>query len=172
MAARKSRHASDRHSDSIAEAGDPPQVLASTNATAPHKTRRSPVFVVAIALFLLWAACLMTLALVVESPVTLNRQQIRQADVIVRGTIDPTQTGVVLVDQSWPTDATDAAILIENLAELSLQPQQSYLLPLRHAADGTYSVVLTPQPMSVRLVYPATEDAIRSLEVVLQHEVE
>ncbi len=169
MAARKSRHSPERPFDitpDIEDAAD----QADTSASILREveiTRRSPRVRLALALFLVWAAGLATLAIVVTSPVTLNRVQIRSAEVIVQGMLDPTQAGVFLVDRTWPADATDAVILIEDLDELPLEPKQSTLIPLRQTADGAYSVVLTPKPSEARLTYPATNDAIAALEAIL-----
>jgi len=173
VAARKSRHSPERSveitPDDIEDAADQAETPASVLRDV-QITRRSPRVALALALFLVWAAGLATLAVVVTSPVTLNRVQIRRAEVIVQGTPDPTQAGVFLVDRTWPTDATDVVILIDDLDELALEPMQSSLIPLRQTSEGTYAVALTPKPSEARLTYPATDNAVASLEAILNED--
>ena len=163
MAARKSRHVSvetDTTDTGTIESASPGRQLR-------NHVSRSPLLAVALVVFLVWAAGLVTMAVIVDAPATLNVVQIENAEIILHGTIDPAEEGVFRVDRSWPADATDGVVMIEDLGELSLQPDQSYLMPVERTNDGAFRVILTPKPEEVRLVYPANDETIAVLEDML-----
>lgn len=167
MAARKSRHVSvdtDTSDDGTIENVSSEPRVASCDSRTPL---RSSLFAVALIVFLVWAASLVTMAVIVDAPATLNVVQIKNAEIILQGTIDPAEDGVFRVDRSWPADATDVGVMIEELGELSLQPDQSYLMPVERTNDGAFRVVVTPKPEEIRLVYPANDETIATLEDIL-----
>ncbi len=134
---------------------------------------------VAAAVFVVWAAGLISLAIVTSNPVTLNRAQIIAAAVVVEAVSDaeaPVPEGWQhwRVLRSWPANQTGDLLEIEGLDGLPLEAGQSYLIPLvpvlqkRSKNRNRWRVVLTPQPFAAPLVYPADSHTVAELEGILQ----
>ncbi|MCA9027042.1 MAG: hypothetical protein KDA86_17675 [Planctomycetaceae bacterium] len=169
MAARKSRHSSEQPlQETMSPEGGTPLTDHQVGLQSKvHETASFPRLVIALVVFLAWATSLVTMAVFVTGPVTLNRDQILRADVVVQGTIDPAKPGTFLVERTWPARATDEVLLIDGLAELRLNAGESTLIPLRRSAERLYEIVLTPKPSELPLTYPATEDTIATLDTIL-----
>lgn len=123
----------------------------------------------AVLVFAVWFVLLVTLAVRTANPVTLNRLQIRQADLIVEATIEDLATGECRIVRSWP-DAPQLGpvITVTGLGELSVRPGEAYLLPLNRNERGAgFHIAPTPPPLSKPLIYPADDESRRQLEEIL-----
>ena len=123
----------------------------------------------AVILFAVWFAFLVTLAVGTANPVTLNRAQIRHADLVVEATVEKLATGECRVVRSWPeAPQLGPVITVAGLSELSVQAGETYLLPLERGPRGAgFRVAPTPPPLSAPLIYPADDDSRRQLEEIL-----
>jgi len=126
-------------------------------------------FWAAVLLFAVWFVFLATLALRTANPVTLNRAQIRNADLIVEASVEKLATGECRVVQSWPeAPQLGPVITVEGLADLSVRPGEAYLLPLqRSEQNGGFRIAPAPPGMSKPLIYPADDESRRQLEEIL-----
>lgn len=125
----------------------------------------------AVLLFAVWFAFLVTLAVLSANPVTLNRAQIRRADVVVEATVEDPATGACRIERSWPeAPQLGAVIRIANLGELGVRTSETYLLPLERKERGPgFRIVPTPPPLSKPLIYPAGDESRRQLEEILSN---
>lgn len=128
-------------------------------------TRTQLSLVVALAVG--WFIALAALAWWTANPITLNRQQIADSDLVIVGTVENAKTGTVTVDRKWKRDIADQKITIGNLSRVQVKDGEQYLFPLRVTDIPTY--VLTPlvDVETPPLVYPSTPAAIEQLEHIL-----
>jgi hypothetical protein len=123
----------------------------------------------AVILFAVWVAFLVTLAVLSSNPVTLNRAQIRRADLVVEATVQQLATGECRIERSWP-DAPQLGpvITVADLEEAGAHAGQAYLLPLeREPRRAGFRIAPTPPPLSKPLIYPANVDSRHQLEEIL-----
>jgi hypothetical protein len=123
----------------------------------------------AVLVFAVWFAFLVTLAVLSANPVTLNRAQIRRADLVVEATVETPSTGEWRIVRSWPeAPQLGAVITIAGLGELGVRAGETYLLPLeRHERGAGFRIAPTPPPLSRPLIYPADDESRRQLEEIL-----
>lgn len=122
-------------------------------------------------LFGLWFVALVTLALQSADPVTLNRDQIRQADIVVEATIENIEAGRCRIEQTWPAGPFDETITVGGLADLAVSAGQTWLLPLARQEHGNrFHIVKSSPPLSAPLIYPATDESRRQLAAILAGE--
>ena len=136
-------------------------------AQAASDARSFPRKSVAILLASAWAAALAVLAFTQANPVTLNRDQILRAEVVVAARIDGTYA-IATVEQQWGDGEPLELIEILNLQETAAKDGGAYILPLESSSTGSYKVVAAHVPGRPYLVYPATEAAIAQLQQLLQ----
>jgi hypothetical protein len=107
------------------------------------------------------------MAWLTANPVTLNRDQILRADLVITGKIEsePAQ-GEVSVSREWKKNGLNGMIHVENLEDARVSRGATYLMPLSHASTG-YRVTEARLANSAAFVYPATPVAIEQLEEIL-----
>jgi hypothetical protein len=139
--------------------------LPQPEAPASRPSRAPLVF--AGTLTVIWCAILIGMALLTANPVTLNRDQILRADLVIIGTVEsePAQ-GEVSVSREWKKNGLKGKIHVENLEEAKIRRGATYLMPLSHATTG-YRVTEARLANSAPLVYPETPVAIEQLEEIL-----
>lgn len=116
-----------------------------------------------------WFAFLALLAVFTANPVTLNRQQLLDADVVVLGVADGEPVNDVAMFSVYRILAGQAPkhLRLANVSSKRVQSGGRYILPLRNL-DGKYAVAPTPPAyQSAPLIYPATDEAIRAAEQIL-----
>jgi hypothetical protein len=123
----------------------------------------------AVLLFAVWCVFLVSLAVRTANPVTLNRAQIRQADLVVEATVDTLASGECRVVRTWPeASQLGPRIVVAGLADLGVRPGSAYLLPLQRNEQGTeFHIAPGPPPLSKPLIYPADDEARRQLVEIL-----
>jgi hypothetical protein len=138
-----------------------------SQSDAPSRPSRA-LLIVAIAVAIVWAACLMVMAWLTANPITLNRDQILRADFVITGTIDSDpHGGEVTVVREWKKNHLTGKIHLENLDEApGARRGATYVMPLSHAITG-YRVTDARLANSAALIYPATPEAIEQLEKML-----
>jgi hypothetical protein len=143
----------------------PVPVRAEAAASPPRRLWLWP----AVILFAVWFAFLLTLALFSANPVTLNRRQVREADLVVEATIESLATGECRIVRTWPeAPQLGPIITIAGLADLAVRAGETYLLPLERLPRGAgFRIALAPPPLSKPLIYPADDDSRRQLEEIL-----
>lgn len=164
MAARKTRQPPTREADD--GFGLP---ASSENRSGENTPKRRRRFWLALGLFTTWFVCLLVLALLTANPVTLNRRQILDADLVVEAQVKNIATGECRVISVRPDALLGEKIVVAGLSDLNIEPEKAYLFPLRReTGTGTYSVMPTPPPESQVLVYPASDEALLQLEQILK----
>lgn len=129
-----------------------------------------------------WIAWLAGLAVETSNPVALNRAQILAADVIVEGRWLDAAHGRIAVERVWKRSSAPKEIVVRELPDLGIPKNGAVLLPLTQIGKNEFRVtsgevrnpaefggaelrrVAHVQPLG----YPATADAIRELEQLLQ----
>lgn len=167
MAARKTRQPLADQIETSRETGNtPPATVHEDDSCRP--TRRLWLWP-AVLLFGIWFTFLVTLAVRTANPVTLNRRQIREADLIVEATIENAATGECHIVRSWPEALQlGPVVTIVGLADLAVRTGTAYLLPLERNERGAgYRIAPTPPPLSKPLIYPADDESRRQLEDIL-----
>jgi hypothetical protein len=168
VAARKTRQPPQREADSSNSVTAPAENGVETGVPVPLRTTR---FWLALGCFAIWFVGLSLLALRTANPVTLNRRQILDADLIVEARVDNVAAGECHVTRVWPEALLGETIIIFGLSDLSVHAGATYLFPLRRDEGGAaYSVMPTPPPDTQILVYPANDEARQQLETILQEQ--
>jgi hypothetical protein len=133
---------------------------------APSRPRRGP-FVCAAALTVVWCAILIVMAWRTANPVSLNRDQILRADLVVTGTVESEPAiGEVSVTREWKKNGLKGTIHVENLEDAKARRGATYLIPLSPSSAG-YRVTEARLDNSAPHIYPATRAAIEQLEAIL-----
>lgn len=122
-----------------------------------------------------WLALIAWLTWTSSNPVTLNRRQIHDSDVVLVGQVAKGEPLVEPVpDQPWPL-SDKKPIRIANLSETRAQTGHRYLFPLKRAIPQragaeTETFLVTPStlPNSEPLIYPAGPEAMSQLKQILQ----
>jgi hypothetical protein len=123
--------------------------------------------VLALVLACAWVMSLALLAFTQSNPVTLNREQILHADLIVSARIDDAERGVCMVEQQWGDAGSLDSITVSNLTETQASSGGTYILPLKRGPSGAYEVIAARLPSRPYLVYPATPGVIRQVQELL-----
>lgn len=122
---------------------------------------------IAVALALVWVGTLAWLAITQANPVTLNRDQVLRAELVVSARIDDIERGACTVEQQWGDDEPLSSISVANLRQTAAENGRAYILPLQHSRSDGFDVVEAHLPTRPFLVYPATDDALRQLQQLL-----
>jgi hypothetical protein len=134
----------------------------------------------AVALAGIWWAVLIGLATLTANPVTLNREQIRQADVIVSAKVTHAEKNEAVIEKVWYGAIEAGEVTIEGLSESGVRDGEAYLIPLKRAGAGRLKIAQAgfldgqaahaPQ-VAVRLgpalIYRRTDASIEQLESLL-----
>jgi len=140
---------------------EPRSAAPSARATARRR------LIAAGVLAALWVVALVILALLTANPVTLNREQILQSDLVVVGRFDSQNPSRLIVDESWNRESDLAEIDVENHAATRARAGKSYIVPLTKTPAGRFRVTESLLPNSAPLVYPATDEAFEQLRALL-----
>lgn len=148
------------------------------DAQPGNPPRRTPRWLLPLSLLvgIVWWIVLLGLAAQTANPVTLNFQQIAQADAIVLARVVQPEAGQVDVLRWWLREEPVASpLVLGNLDDRLADPDQSYLIPLSVGADGTLMVTRARLPTAGRnappaaaYIYPASPDTIQRLESLLK----
>jgi hypothetical protein len=114
-----------------------------------------------------WLAAIVTLAVTTANPITLNRVQIEDSDLVVTARILPGKPTTAQVEREWKIGAKLETITVENIGKTPARPGKLYLIPLSRRMGDVYIVTPTRLPGKSPLVYPAVPDATRQLEAIL-----
>tara|TARA_R110002096_G_scaffold202540_10_gene387293 strand:- start:186 stop:692 length:507 start_codon:yes stop_codon:yes gene_type:complete len=145
-------------------ASSPPEVMEEQTAVLPRSKTR---LVVGITLWVVWIAGLLALAGLSSNPITLNRRQFADADLVIIGNIADSSTGRVSVAETMYGVFPDKELTVVGLSEISnLSTGNSYVMPLRRR-NGEFDVVAITNDQRGRVVYPATSEVRSQLDNVL-----
>ena len=146
----------------------------------PDALSRTKWLVIAAVIFGIWGVLLFSLAQMFANPVTINRRQIRQADIIVAGEVNDPVRGTFKVERSWKTTKTPEIVQVTNLLSLGKQRVGSgarVILALTQVPEATtgkvtYKVTSVTRGDGVvsHYVYPFNPPAIEQLEAVLNEQ--
>lgn len=128
-------------------------------APAGLKLSRGVIAIASVAI--VWYLVLLGLALFTANPVQLNVQQILDSGWIILATVD--QNGVVHERKTVQGLLPDGPL---KLSDKCRYTNQEIILPLVREF-GDYRITPTHLPNGDRLVYPATEDALKQLSAIL-----
>lgn len=169
MAARKTRQPPADEIETPRDSAPTPRVTAAEQTDRPS---RRLWFWPAVLLFAAWLVFLVTLAMLTANPVTLNRAQLRRAELVVEATVENLATGECRIVRTWPqAPQLGPVITVAGLGELAARPGEAYLLPLDRNGQGAgFHIALTPPPLSKPLIYPAGDESRRQLEQILSEE--
>lgn len=124
----------------------------------------------------LWIGFLVVLAIWYANPVTLNRRQVLDSDLVISGRVRDLAAGEVEVIKTYLGTAPAALITVTNLNETGAQAGETYLLPLVQTATGqsveelAYKVTPTGLPHPQRpggglpLIYPQSSEVLQQLQ--------
>jgi hypothetical protein len=125
--------------------------------------------IIAVLIAIAWCAVLAILVLLSANPVTLNRRQIFDADALVAAQVLDPQSGACRVTRQWNDDPLPEQIVVERLHDTAVTEEGEWILPLQVRGDRL-EIVPSLLPSGARLVYPATPDAVRQLEAILDEQ--
>jgi hypothetical protein len=111
---------------------------------------------------------LAVLAFLSANPVTINQKQIRVSDFIVTATRDSERPSTLTVTKEWIRNDDLETVTVTNLNATNMAAGEEFLVPLQRLAKGRFQVTPTSLPNEVPLVYPATADAERQLQSLLE----
>lgn len=138
-----------------------PQSADSPTSAAPAGLKLSRGVIAIASVAIVWYLVLLGLALFTANPVQLNVQQILDSGWIILATVD--QNGVVHERKTVQGLLPDGPL---KLSDKCRYTNQEIILPLVREF-GDYRITPTHLPNGDRLVYPATEDALKQLSAIL-----
>ncbi|MGH9175489.1 MAG: hypothetical protein ACRD1H_14080 [Vicinamibacterales bacterium] len=106
--------------------------------TPPPPTCRWLILALIIAIG--WWAALGSLALFTANPVTLNRAQIEQAELVVEAAVPDDPGAPLSVRRAWKDGAGLKSVTILELDQTEAQAGQTYLFPLVAAGNDRYRI--------------------------------
>ncbi|TWU11853.1 hypothetical protein CA54_06650 [Symmachiella macrocystis] len=134
------------------------------NAVLPRSKTR---LVVGIIVWVVWIAGLLALAGLSSNPITLNRRQFADADLVIIGNVADSSTGRVSVAETMYGIFPEKELTVVGLSEISnLSAGNSYVMPLKRL-NGEFDVVAITKDERGRVVYPATSEVRSQLDNVL-----
>ena len=148
----------------VTQGGERNAPAGSAAPPSPQYRRRNAV--IAIGLAIVWVGVLIALVARTANPVTLNRDQILRSHVIVEARVVDSTTGECEVVRAWPAAFPLRTITVRELTTTGAKLDQTYVLPLISIRDD-FEITPTRLPNGVRLIYPATPEAVRQLEAIL-----
>ena len=149
---------------SIPEATEAP--LVSNQQSSTVAIRR--LFRLAVLIVALWWLFLGGMALFTANPVTLNREQIIRAEIVVTATVVDPVNGTIHVEKSWKSDRQFETITLRNLKESKAKAGVSYIIPVTESRAGRYHVTTTRLPNNPPLIYPNTPESKEQLQSILE----
>jgi len=130
----------------------------------PHSKTR---LVVGVTVWVVWIAALLALAGLSSNPITLNRRQFADADLVIIGNVADSSTGRVSVAETMFGVFPDKELTVVSLGEISnVSAGNSYVMPLKRR-NGEFDVVAITNDERGRVVYPATSEVRSQLDNVL-----
>jgi hypothetical protein len=117
----------------------------------------------AVAVVAVWWAVLIVLVIFTANPVTLNRRQLRHSQPIVTAEVLDAAEGRVKVVRDFSGAGIKGEIRVDGLPDLGVRDGKTYILPLSVAPRGGWQITPVPDSSHRRLVYPATDDALKQL---------
>ena len=101
------------------------------------------------------------------NPITLNRDQILDATDVLTVVVEDVTAGDVRVEKSWKDAVNDQRITLLNLRATKTDSRQRLLIPVTRSDKG-WQITSSKLPQEPPLVYPATEESERQLELLLK----
>jgi hypothetical protein len=147
---------------------EPAAQSASSPIALPPPRRSRTFLIVAAVLAACWGVTLSLLAYYTANPVTLNYDQVVASPYVVTGTVagDPA-AGQVTVEREWKKHALTGTITVQNLAASGARSGKTYILPLSRPGEAL-RVTIIPFGDGTPLIYPATPDALKQLQTMLE----
>jgi len=155
-----------------------PEATLGESPSPSTKTRQQ--LVLAITLAAIWWSVLIGLAAFTANPVTLNREQIRQANIVISAKVTDAEENKAVVDKVWRGFLDEGQVTINGLSETGAGNGQAYLIPLKRVGPGRFEIaqarffngrdVHSPQAavrLGPALIYRRTDSSIARLELLL-----
>ncbi|MBC8290395.1 MAG: hypothetical protein H8E37_08770 [Planctomycetes bacterium] len=164
MSRKKKSPASATQSDSPAQNQQPSASAKATAAEASTTTSRwKQIGLAVFVLAAIWYVALISLAAFTGNPVTINRLQIKQSDLVVSGSVDENGTiSHILVHK------VNGIIPAGEIRVTPFDwPPGDYILPLKNK-DSQLQVTLSELPGNPPLIYPSNEKSIKQLQQILK----
>ena len=133
----------------------------------PTANQRPSRMLIPAITFATWMLALVGLTLTSANPITLNRLQILDADLIVEATLVDPRSGEFRIHDSWPKTVVEQTVTVPEAMQASAEKGRSYLLPLNVVDDGSFEVAPAPPPIDRPLIYPATTESRKQLIAIL-----
>ncbi|MFM9962032.1 MAG: hypothetical protein ACKV2Q_12495 [Planctomycetaceae bacterium] len=131
------------------------------------ETKARQRFALATGLAAMWLLGLGVLSFTTANPITLNRDQIREADDVLTAVVDDPATGRVRVETAWKNVVRDEHLTLPNLATSKPSSGQRLLVPVRKSKTG-WQVMPSKLPKEPPLVYPVSDESERQLRLLLK----
>lgn len=168
---KKSRFRKQRDNSPTQASQSPSDQSGLTTSVAAAPLTSTTLMRVVVALGGLWWLILVTVAAFTANPVTLNRRQILQADLVVSGQVEDVEQGTVGVQKQWLRGEQLKSIRVIDLNSTGIEAGGTWLLPLSERNDGTYEITRgrsenlpVPDPP---YIYPESSAATSQLEQIL-----
>ncbi len=126
------------------------------------------ILIVALAVTVVWILGLVVLAVLTANPVTINERQIRQSDLIVTASRNTDKSSTLIVTKEWFRGEDLGTITVTNLADTNMPIGQEFLVPLQRLPKERFQVTSALALMNAPLIYPATPEAERQLQSLLE----
>jgi hypothetical protein len=140
---------------------DSPDSIAPREATSARRW-----FALAAVFASLWVCGLGVFSLLTANPITLNREQVLSATDVLTAVVKELDAGTVRVEKSWKGAVTEDHLALTNLDAINTAVGERLLIPVSRSRNG-WRVTLSKLPNEPPLVYPATPDSEKQLQVLL-----
>ena len=148
--------------------GDATQPVPASVNPSPDVPPRRRRFVIVAGIVGCWWAVLIALVVLTANPVTLNRRQLRNSSRVVTAEIVDVDQGTVKVVKDWIGPEGRGDLSIDGLKNLGVRNGKTYILPLSLSPHGSLRITPAPDSPNKRLVYPASDDALKQLAGILK----
>ncbi|MEW4488506.1 hypothetical protein AB1L42_10520 [Thalassoglobus sp. JC818] len=131
----------------------------------PQKARKPMHLLIAVVVGAIWLSLLLWMTVQYANPVMLNRAQILRSQAVLDGRFPTLENEFIAVKDGEPQEEIQP-FHFSNFSELSIQPDQEYLIPVIFDGD---KVIVTPSPIKdIPLIYPVTDEARKQLAEIAQ----
>ena len=115
-----------------------------------------------------WWIGLSLLTVLSANPITVNRQQIVDSDVVVVAQVQDLTSGSVTVTQQWIDPNPQTRLNVSGLSEFHVKNGDTIVLPLTGGPDGTFYLTRVhptrANPNGTTYIYPATDVVLEQVD--------
>ncbi|WP_437205714.1 hypothetical protein [Planctomicrobium sp. SH664] len=128
-------------------------------AASGQSSFKSRSLLIASGLIVGWLTFLAWVTLTTANPVTINREQMSRATLIIQGRVEDLSKGTVSLQKTFLGTPPEKEVAIRFLSRAGAKQGESYIFPLEASDNNRFVIVPSRLPGEISLIYPAGEEA-------------